>query len=552
MPHVPLFRRNIMKDMGLLWQRLASGCLPVLLLGTFVFLYLSLFRLPFTPVFGDGGENLFLLNATRMLDGEIIYRNFFELTAPGITVFNLGLFKLFGARAWVSNVSLIVVGLSLTCLIVTISRKVLTGGAAFLPGMLFLTFLFGPVLDNTHQWYSALAELGAVAVIIEKRTRARLLAAGSLCGLASFFTQTQGVFALVGLGIFLLWERRKAGEGWWEISRRSGYLFVSFVATVIATDSYFVWKAGLNRFLYCVVGFVFKYYRYARAQNSLAVAVLEIPQMTQWDQLPALGLYLFIHGLLPLVYVLFWMRYRRQALEPEHGNRLMLLNIMGLLLFASIAPSPSTYRMCAIAPLGLILLVWLIRGRDRLLRVLSFVLCVVALFVAIASPLRIQIQKMPCLSLPRGRMALDLMSYEKLLWLSKNTVPGEYLFAADGVGILFPLALRNPAEVPFVKTNDYTRPEHVRNSIAALEREHVRFVLSDPELDLGGNYLLKGEPHEPPRGYLRSFFHIIKAFLLGDYQSGHDNLGPLRNYLHSCYHLAKTLPDNTEVWERNK
>ena len=552
MPHMPAIRSTHLKKRGLLRQRMEGWLLPTLLLCAFVFLYLRLFHLPFTPIFNGGDENLFLLDATRMLDGEMIYRDFFSLTTPGLELVNLSLLKLFGMRAWVSSFALIVLGLSLTSLIVIISRKVLSGGAAYLPGVLFLTFLFGPMLDDTHQWYTALAELGAVSVIIEKRTPTRLLAAGAFCGLASFFTQTQGVFALVGVGIFLLWEGRKAGEAWQEISMRSGYLLVSFVTTVIATDSYFAWKAGLSRFLYCVFWFTLKFYRAHRAENSLAVLVLEIPQMTQWNQLPALGVYLFIHALLPLVYVLFWMRYRRQALLPEHRNRLMLLNIMGLLLFASVVPAPSTYRMGAIAPLGLILLVWLIRGRGRLSQVLTVVLWVVALCVAVVSPLRIQAQKMRCLDLPRGRMALDPVSYEKFLWLSKNTVPGEYIFTAAGVEILFPLALRNPAEVPFVKTNNYTRPEQVRNIIAGLERNRVRFVLSDPELALGGNNRWKGEPPAPPRGHWRSFFHVVKSFLLGDYRSGQDNLGPFRNYLAARYHLARILPDSSEVWERTK
>jgi hypothetical protein len=225
---------------------------------------------------------------------------------------------------------------------------------------------------------------------------------------------------------------------------------------------------------------------------------------------------------------------------------------MGFLLFAGVAPAPTTYRLSAVAPLGLILLVWLIRGQSRLSRVLTVILWVVAACLAIAFPLRIQTQGMRSLDLPRGRMALDPMSYEMFLWVSQHTVPGEFFFTAAGTGILFPLALRNPAEVPYVKPNDYTRPEQVRNVVAALEGKRVRFVLWESGLDPESNYRSGDDHIGPLRGYLRSCYHVLKTALGGDYRPRDDHLEPLRNYLHSHYHVVKISSDSSEVWERNK
>lgn len=551
MPRWPTVRRVIFEATKLLRRRMECWSLPVVLLCTFVFLYLSLFRLPFTPIFGGGDENVFLLDATRMMEGQIMYRDFFELIAPGLVLVNVGFFKWFGVRAWVPNVALVLVGLGLTWVIVAISRKVLSVGAAVLPAALFLTYAFVFMFDDKHHWYSALAGLSAVWVVIEKRSPARLRGAGALCGLASFFTQTQGVFAVMGLAIFLLWEGRRAGQRWREIFRRSGYLFLPFVAVLLTTNVYFIWKAGLDRFLYCTVGYVWKYWSADREFTSSAVPLFEILELLHSHDLIYAGVFLFIHALLPWVYVMYWLRHRREALAPEQGNRLMLLNITGFFLFAAVVPSASTFRLCAVAPLGLILLVWLIGRWSKYSRVLTIVLWVGALCVAVAFPLRIQTQKMQSLDLPRGRLALDPTNYERLLWLSQHTVPGEFLFTAAGVEIVFPLGLRDPAEVPYVKASDYTRPEQVRSTVAALEKHCVRFVLSDPTLDFQGNSRSRGNRLGPPRGRLRSFFHVIKTFLVGDDRSKGDNLGPFRNYLHSRYRLAKILPDDTEVWERN-
>lgn len=537
--------------MGLVGQRLKAWSLPVFLLGVFVFLYLSLFRLPFTPIFTGGDENLFLPNATRILDGETMYRDFFEFAAPGLTVANLGFFKLFGVRVWVPEVSLVLLGLGLTSLIVFISRKVLTGAAAFLPAVLFLTCAYGLMLDDTQHWYSTLAELGAVATVIERRTRWRIVAAGALCGIAAFFMQTQGAFVAMGLAIFLLWEGQRAGQGWGEISRRLGYLFATIVATVLFTNAYFVWKVGFHRFLYCTVGFLIESWSAGWDADSLYAAVFELRNLIHWNALFPLGVFLSIHTLLPLVYIWFWARYRREAPASEQGNRLMMLSIVGLFLFAGLAPAPTTFRLSTVTPPGLILLVWLIQGRRKFLRVLNVVLWVLAAAIAISFPLRTQNQPRKSLDLTRGRVALDSDYYDSFLWWSQHTHPGEYVFTAAGTEILFPLGLRNPAEVRYVTNTDFTRPEQVRNVIAALESKQVRFVLWDPAFDANTDLRSKEILAGTVRGYLRRVYRAVKTFLGGDYRPEGDHLRPLRDYLHSRYHVAKRFPGSLEVWERN-
>src|ERR1017187_8068522 len=62
-------RNVILKNAGSLRRGVERWPLPLLLLVVFLFLYLSLFQLPRTPIFTGGDEDLFLLNATRMLNG---------------------------------------------------------------------------------------------------------------------------------------------------------------------------------------------------------------------------------------------------------------------------------------------------------------------------------------------------------------------------------------------------------------------------------------------------------------------------------------------------
>jgi hypothetical protein len=47
-----------------------------------VYLYLSLFRFPFAPIYLDGDQTFFWEYALRMLHGEHIYRDFFSSRRP--------------------------------------------------------------------------------------------------------------------------------------------------------------------------------------------------------------------------------------------------------------------------------------------------------------------------------------------------------------------------------------------------------------------------------------------------------------------------------------
>jgi hypothetical protein len=510
-----------------------SKPLPLLLLCALASLYLSFFRLPFTPIWVGYDQMGFLWDATRMWAGERIYRDFFELTPPGIEVVDLLFFRLFGLRNWIPNVHVILLGLSLTWLVAIISRKVIHRGRflAFLPGFLFLTVAFFPTMGETHRWFSSAALLAALAVVMEERTLRRLVLAGALFGVASLFTQTQGAFAVVGMAIFLFWEWRKRNPGRQEFLKKMACLLASFVVTLLATNAYFVWKAGLDRFLDCIVRFPLLYYPADRVNNSWRVYLTEIPQFPPWIHLPRLGGFFFIHAVLPLVYLLFLVRYRQGTINGEEGVRLMLLNVMGLVMFVSIAPSPSYLRLCTVSPPALITLVFWIRGGGRLQRVSAGLLWMAVFCFGTAHPLRVQMSPMSVLQLPRGPMVFSeesSVAYDLLRWLSSQTRPGDFFFAAGEPGIFFPLALRPVGETPGYDDTDYTRPKQVESAVAALERYRTRLIQWPPDSTDPKLYRPQGDHLEPLRKYVQRNYHLVKRF------------------------DSSTSDELEEIWERNE
>jgi len=458
-----------------------------------------------------------------MLEGQVIYRDFFEFLPPGIDLVYLTILKFVGSHAWVPNALLVLLGVCLANLCIVISKHLFRGGDAYLPGLLFVVVAFRSGLDGTHHWFSVLAVLAAIAIMLKERTLARVAAAGALCGIASDFTTTRGVVAVIALGVFLLWEARRKGQDWRRVWLCEAVLLTSFLIPFVAFNAYFAWKVGLQRFLECTVLFPAEYYPADARWNSLQVYMTEVPRFLPWYRLPALGVWLFIHSLQPLIYLLFFSRYWRQERITPHEpwEQLMLLSIAGLSLFAGVAPAPGLVRLCSISLPALILFVWFVQASEKYKRTGVRLLWVAALILAVGATVERQARWKKFLDMPTGRTAsLYPASYERYQWLLQHTRPSEYFFEGDFADMYFPLALRNPAKVPFLTNTDYTRPEQVQDVVASLERHRVRFVLWSLLLDV---------PREKPAG---------------------DHLEPLREYLREHYRVAHTFSDFAQVWER--
>ena len=499
---------------------------PWFLMGVAILLLSVLFTPGGVTIFVPSDVRPHLLNASRMLEGQVIYKDFFQFTTPGTELVYLVLFSLYGQRGWIPNVMLIVLGLGLVWLSTAISRQLMRGWAVFLPGCLFATVSFYHGLDPSHQWFSVMAVLLGILPIIEKRTSWRAATVGVLCGLASFFTQTRGLFAFMGFSVFLMWEGHRNGRGRSALLKSEAFLAAPFISTVLGTNAYFVWKAGLSRFLQSTVTFVFSHFQAAAMGNTFGVYLINPPSLRPWYGLPWVVAYLSVHLLVPGIYLLFTVRYWQQARhQPQYPwDRLMLINITGLFLFLSVAPAPSYFRLCVVSLPALILFVWLLTLPGRAERVLLPACWILAVLMAAVDIQHVQRHVTGYLNLPSGRTAfLNPNDYERFRWLAQHTRPGDFFLEADWANTYVALGLRNPAPVPFVTNSDYTCPEQVRAVVEALEARRVPLVLWSVNLDLPQNVTRAG-----------------------------DHLGPLRSDLRAHYHVVKTFASGDQVWEREK
>src|ERR1700744_757686 len=184
---------------------LSRAVLGLSVTGALLFSYLKTSLFPATPFVAIGDQVLFFTRAVRIMNGQVLYRDFFELVTPGTDLLYALGFRIFGVHAWIMQAWAIALGLALCCVITLIAARIVRGSLILLPALLFLVFDFNSALDITHHWYSTLAALAAAGVLMGGPGLKRISAAGALCAIATLFTQTQGALALLALMVYLLW-----------------------------------------------------------------------------------------------------------------------------------------------------------------------------------------------------------------------------------------------------------------------------------------------------------------------------------------------------------
>jgi hypothetical protein len=495
----------------------------------FVFLYPFLFAPHFVPINRDVCNSVYVSDAYRMYQGEVMYRDFFQFSPPATALVYFFLFKFFGLQPWIINLENVLLGLSLAWLGVIIAKKVTRPDLALLPSAIFLVGLYKDFLEPTHHWYSLLAACGGIATLIERRTPTRIAAAGFFGALSACCTQVRGVGVTLGFAAFLWWESRQRREESRELLRKEAWLWASFLVSLIALNSYFIWEAGLRRFLWCTIVFGIKCYPKDAEWNTFKVFFLSLPRfITLRGFIYFCGQWLFINGIMPATVILFFARYGRDSGKKpmEFWERPMLLALVGTSMFLSVVAAPALHRLAACALPGIILLVWYLDSPGKFARVLRMLLPVGVVVVALHAMVGTASPRRWTFTTRQGELALeDWRDYEAFAWVQQHTRPMDYFYdAADQYWVgEYCLDLRNPTPISIIKNNGYTTPEQVAEVIQGLERHHVHYVAwSPPELDVMPAW---ENPSEDP-------------------------LGPLRDYIHKHYQLVKVLTNADQIWER--
>jgi hypothetical protein len=475
---------------------------------TFLTCYLREFVLPNVPTMSWSDQMLFATNGTRILAGQMPYRDYFQFLTPGTDLIYSLLFRWFGVELWIPNLTMACLATVAVWLMMLAARRVLRGMALALPALFLIGFGLAGSLDATHHWFSTIMAMTAMLVLMRDIQLRHIAFAGALCGVAASFTQTKGALITIGFLIYLLWrsiDRKEPVRIFW---RRSSLLSAAAICTFLLINLRFMLLVGWTKWVQSVIVFPLRYYPTIPGQTGFGL----------WAQMRGHGTLdwicvCFIYGVVIAVYPIFLLVIVRQRTieREEPWDQLLLLAITGLSMFLAVAPGMTPLRVSTVSLPALVLLAWLLsRVRGQIL-LAGQALAVLSLAVAIY--LTIQTHRIPWnyLTLPAGRTAIpDRGRYELYRWAAERTHPGEVCF---GVSYIYlPLWLHSPAPIDSPGPWSFYRPEQIAASIAAIEENKVPILILSAYLDDQSIWSYKADNLRSLRIYLDAHYRHVKTF----------------------------------------
>ena len=461
----------------------------LLLLGTLVFLYLLVFRLPFYPYFYEKDHLIFLYNADRIFNGEMPYRDFFSFTFPGTDVVYLVLFSIFGLKYIVLPIAIIIAGLLLFATAIKLSRTALSGAVAYLPPVIYIFFglrWFG--VEGSHRLFAPLFINIGLLIVARARNVLTLVLTGVCCAFSSYFTQQRGIFAAFGFCVFLFAEDLATGTGSRRSFRDCSILAAAFSVSLLLLCLPFLAAAGIQELVFDTLVYPAQHYS-QHPDNTYAIFFTELKRELTIDEAgklfsaPAAVLYGLIVPLTPVAFFAYFWRKRRVK-DWSFWRVPMLLAIVGATVLLG-STAPMHVRFFNISIPSLILLCWLLCRTEWISKnVQKLSLAAISLLLVMSFALALRFQFLPgveVIQLPVGPVAVVPPNdqFQRFIWLRDHTSPGEYVYEVYEPYVNFPLQLKNPTRISQVFPNGYTSAEQIDAVICDLSKNRPRFIVWD-------------------------------------------------------------------------
>lgn len=339
-------------------------------------LYLGLFwQMPIS----DPDEGLIVTGAERILRGQVPYRDFFSELAPGSFYLQAGIFRIAGVSLFSLRLTVWLVGIAMSVVVYSLSRKIIRGWWALAPVVIFLTICYPLTYRLSHHWWGNLLYLLMVLCLATLparlhsapalRRRLPLLAGGLFAALTALCMQSKGAWALLAAGAFLLVGAKLLVACAWRETLRKGlictlWFLLGFGVPATFSVIYFWMKGAMGEWVFDNLVFLFAHYR----------PYLRVPQATLGGQLvnagsalfeePSLGLLIYFVG-----YAFFavagplaafgsatWRLCLRRDADGSLAKPLLVYLLAGLGILLSEWHSPDIFHLMWASPLMLILL----------------------------------------------------------------------------------------------------------------------------------------------------------------------------------------------------
>ena len=347
-------------------------------LGIFVlsFLYLCLFR-RYSGM--DPDEGIILQGAQRILDGQVLYRDFFSFITPGSYYFIALVFRTFGDSYFVAHTVLAFLGAALSPLTYLLARRVCSRQASLLVTALMCVTAVPWRFLVIHNWDSTLwacLALYCAVRLLESSSVSWGFAMTTFVSLTALFEQSKGAGLFIGLGSgFLIIAC--SSKDWRGFTRNQLMaitlgLFWPFVVTAVYFTAHhaltpmltsWLWPlqhySGANRVPYGYDNLTgnARDRIFGTASVGLRLFAGLVFSARSWVPfVPILAL--------PLLFRLTFRQWRRMSTGPEWAYYVLVsATISGLLLSVVIARADYLHFIY-LHPIFFLVLAWLLDGRD--------------------------------------------------------------------------------------------------------------------------------------------------------------------------------------------
>ena len=474
--------------------RPASGAQLDRALAVLVFLgslsYLCFFR-RYSSMEPD--EGIVLQGATRVLAGQVPYRDFFSFYTPGSFYLIAGLFRIFGNSFAVARSSLVVTGALCSTITYILARRVCSRRISLLAGVLATivgtAFRFLVLHNYYSTLFSCLAVLAAVR-FVEERKSSWAFAVSSFTALTFLVEQSKGGCLGLGLltGILLLRKTVRclplkafAAGLVWPFLITFGY-FAAHHATWQMVSS---WLWPLHH--YTTANHV-PYGWQDWSDEKRAILFGSGPLVARVVKVIAVSPE-FVVPVLPLIAVallFYWIKQLRTnpAVEGESGYYVIMCSALTGLLLSIVMVRSDILHFLYLAPLWYVVLAWIMgtRGPSRLLLRIrpALILYVVTAFGVLGFAMLLATTGAHRRLETRRGIVMTSDSDTVIPYLEAHSKSGDSLLVYPYLPLYNYLsATRSPAPLDFFQPGMNTS-EQAQQIVSALRADKAQAVLFQP------------------------------------------------------------------------
>jgi hypothetical protein len=484
-------------------------------LGLTSFVYL----LRFPPTLSSADESYMLYGAKRVLQGQAIYRDFFDFVTPGSFYLYAIAYAVGGVSIASARVTTALVNALGAACTYFLTLQVASVGEAVVAGLLVVVICV-PVWNlASNHWMATAFSLATAVVLLSTRwqhsTRARPAAAGALGGLVVCTNQSVGVWLILWLVLVVpaVAGARARSDRWRYCLQELIWTAAGGAAVCFAVLGYAVWRSSLGEMLYATRTWVLANYREYNGGrvgwSGYSVAWADGMNYT----------YLWLFRSIPVILGveaggLLWASWR-------HGVRAQLLRAALLLLAlcasAAVTYDPDVIHVAFVAPFSFVVMAGMIHRARTASEFMSrpasewmarLVLCAVLAAVALKAwdnvgrawrenPVLYETAFGTLAGWPQRAAALHELQ-EKL---DVDGHPARVFAYQSDAWLYLALPADNPTPFALLLPT-YNTAEQIQEAIDRLER--------DPEARVVVN-LLGPQPGDPMMSYLRSHFREVAS-----------------------------------------